>query len=79
MHIQPNKAGGINVFVVSFPDDRQPLVITCRNGGKGTAFWTSVPERGQTEAEENDNEIEQNRNKAIFFHFIYYVMIEWVL
>lgn len=52
LHIQPHKAGGITVFAVRFPDDRQPLVITLTRGEMLPASWTSIPEGRQTEAEE---------------------------
>lgn len=50
--IRPRKVGGSTVFVVAFPDDRQPLVLTRATGQNRPVFWTSIPEGRQKEAEE---------------------------
>lgn len=52
LHVRPRKVGGAMVFVVHFPDQRQPLALTKATGENRPVFWTSIPEGRQKEAEE---------------------------
>lgn len=51
LKVTPRKAGGATVILIQFPDATQPLLVTRASGEKRPAFWTSIPEGRQKEAE----------------------------
>lgn len=50
--IAKRRVGNMEVYYVSSSPDKKPLVITRAEGRGGKAFWTSVPQGMQREAEE---------------------------
>ena len=61
--VQAHRMGKNTIYRINYPDNRKPLVITKADRPNGKAFWTSIPEGRQKEAEIIGNLIDNHINK----------------
>ena len=59
LKIEGHQVGKSKVFRVVFPDKRAPLIVSKAKGKDIGAFWTSIPEGRQQEAEDVGELIEE--------------------
>ena len=59
IQVSQHTVGKNQVFRVVFPDKRAPLIVSKAKGANIGAFWTSIPEGRQQEAEDIGEFIEE--------------------